>query len=78
MNSIFDPKLVGVPLKVKYLICIVVSVICFFVAVIALQIGVNVGYKRGQLDYAQGKLLYTVIDGQGLKFLGKMDKEVIE
>lgn len=65
-------------IKEKIIVCIVVSVICFFVAVIALQIGVNVGYKRGQLDYAQGKLLYTVIDGQGLKFLGKMDKEVIE
>lgn len=30
-----------------------------------------IGYKRGQIDYAQHKIVYTVVDEHLIKVLGK-------
>ena len=33
--------------------------------------GKKLGYKKGQIDYAQHKVVYTVIDGQIIHIMGE-------
>lgn len=60
--------------KKKLLIVLAVGVI-IAVGASAYNIGLCFGYKRGQLDYAQHRLRYTVIDGQMIEFLGALPKK---
>lgn len=49
------------------LLCIF-AILVFFLGGAA---GEGSGYKRGQLDYATGKIEYTIIDGKTIHYLGE-------
>ena len=53
------------------LFVIIITLICTTVGIIFF----NAGYKKGQLDYAQDYIKYTVIEGRIIKFMGTV-KEV--
>lgn len=44
--------------------------------VFGLLIGKSVGYKQGQIDYAQGIRRYIVVGGHVLKFVDKINMGV--
>lgn len=62
--------------KIAWGVALGVFVVLMFV--VGMFLGGSIGYKNGQIDYAQGIKRYLVVDGHVLKFVGKLNSQAMK